>query len=109
MRSSELSNSVEKQFSVDHPTTTGHFPGNPIIPGAVLLNEVLRAIAMGLKKAETVCEIQCAKFLRPVRPGDRVLIRWDTMEGGEIKFACLMSDTQDVVLTGSLRLACKTR
>ena len=31
-------------FVPDHPTAAGHFPCNPIIPGAVLLSAALRAI-----------------------------------------------------------------
>lgn len=53
-----------------HPAADGHFPGNPIIPGAVLLDEVRSAIPMD------TAGLRAAKFLSPVRPGDRLLIRW---------------------------------
>jgi 3-hydroxyacyl-[acyl-carrier-protein] dehydratase len=32
------------KFAVNHPCGAGHFPGNPIIPGALLLDEVLACI-----------------------------------------------------------------
>ncbi|MDO8414485.1 MAG: hypothetical protein Q7S51_11935, partial [Gallionellaceae bacterium] len=59
-------------FAVDHPTAAGHFPGNPIIPGALLLSEVLHAIATGLTLDLSVCHIKSAKFFHPVSPGIEV-------------------------------------
>jgi len=38
----------------DHPASRGHFAGNPIIPGAVLLSETVLAIAPGLDAAPLV-------------------------------------------------------
>jgi 3-hydroxyacyl-[acyl-carrier-protein] dehydratase len=95
-------NSVEKFFAVDHPAAQGHFPGNPIIPGAVLLDEVLHAIGAGVPAASAGCEIRSAKFLRPVRPGDRVIIQWSAPSSGEIRFECLLQGQP--VLTGALKL-----
>jgi 3-hydroxyacyl-[acyl-carrier-protein] dehydratase len=97
--------SVEKSFAIDHPAALGHFPGNPIIPGAVLLDEVLQAVRAGSGFAPTGgagCEIRSAKFLRPVRPGDTVLIRWSIAPNGEAKFECLLQGQP--VLTGALKL-----
>ncbi|HWK44511.1 MAG TPA: hypothetical protein VNT30_07310 [Stellaceae bacterium] len=90
-------------FAVDHPTAEGHFPGNPIIPGAVLLEAVLRAA--DLAGRHTAYEIRAAKFLHPVRPGDRMEIRCedlpasDTRFGG-VKFDCVVAHR--TVLTGSI-------
>lgn len=99
-----MAHSAEIRFSLDHPTAAGHFPGNPIIPGAVLLDEVLSAIAAGAGGAPGPCVIRSAKFLHPVRPGDRVLIRWQAARAGEIKFECLLPDPERLVLTGAVRL-----
>jgi 3-hydroxymyristoyl/3-hydroxydecanoyl-(acyl carrier protein) dehydratase len=92
-----LAPSQETRFCPDHPTAAGHFPGNPIIPGAVLLDEVLNAIAAG---AVGPCAIRSAKFLQPVRPGDRVLIRWEMQSSGQAKFECLLLDPERLALTG---------
>lgn len=97
-----MSNCVERLFAVDHPTAEGHFPGHPIIPGAVLLEEVLHAVGADGEGLFTSCEIRSAKFLRPVRPGDRVVIRWTTLGSGETKFECLSQERP--VLTGTIRL-----
>lgn len=97
-----MANSVERLFAADHPAAQGHFPGNPIIPGAVLLDEVLQAVQAAASTRFLGCEIRAAKFLHPVRPGDRVLIRWSTAANGETKFECLLQEQP--VLTGTLRL-----
>lgn len=80
---------VERRFPADHPAAAGHFPGNPVIPGAVLLDETLRAIESGLELTLSACRIQSAKFLAPVRPGDRVVIEFSRPGAGAVRFTCL--------------------
>lgn len=89
--------SAEHRFDADHPTAAGHFPGNPIIPGALLLDHALRAIGAGAP-----LEIQVAKFLRPVRPGDSMAIRWQRQDGGTVKFECRVRD--EIALSGAARI-----
>jgi len=91
---------AERVFPVDHPAALGHFPGNPIIPGAVLLSETAQAIAADLDSAPALCQVRSAKFLHPVRPGDRVLIRFTRDAGGEIRFHCAVEGRP--VLTGQM-------
>jgi 3-hydroxyacyl-[acyl-carrier-protein] dehydratase len=92
-------------FAVGDPSADGHFPGNPIIPGAVLLREVISAVSStSTVNAGAYCEIRSAKFHRPVRPGDRVEISW-VNEGEEVRFSCLIPGCDRPVVTGSLRLS----
>ncbi len=88
------------RFAADHPTATGHFPGNPIIPGALLLAEVLAAIAPAHGDERASCQVKSAKFQHPVRPGDSVTIEYETTTSGAIKFDCTVAQTQ--VLSGVL-------
>lgn len=92
---------IERVLEPDHPAAQGHFPGNPIIPGAVLLSETLRAIEAGLGARLMPFRITSAKFLRPTRPGDRVRIEFSRTARGEIKFTCAVSGRP--VLTGQMR------
>jgi 3-hydroxyacyl-[acyl-carrier-protein] dehydratase len=94
--------SLEIRFSAEHPTAAGHFPGNPIIPGAVLLDEVLHAVAGADTGAAWT--IPSAKFLHPVRPGDLLLIRWEQRPGGDIKFECWLREPEQLALTGTVQL-----
>ena len=89
---------VERFFPPDHPAARGHFPGNPIIPGAVLLSETLLAIEASSGVSLLPGRLGSAKFLHPVRPGDRVRIEFSDSVPGRIKFACSVGNI--TVLTG---------
>jgi 3-hydroxyacyl-[acyl-carrier-protein] dehydratase len=95
--------SREVRFAVDHPTAAGHFPGNPIIPGAVLLDEVVEAIAATSDPADIVM-IRSVKFHRPVRPGELVNIRWEVRDDGQIGFECRVLDPEQIAMAGTLHI-----
>lgn len=54
----------------DHPAFAGHFPGHPIVPGVVLLDEALQALASAEGIELGALQVSVAKFLVPVRPGE---------------------------------------
>jgi len=87
------------KFSPDHPTGAGHFPGNPIIPGALLLAETLRTISEANNLDVTSYTIKSAKFQHPVRPGDCVEIEYTYSAQEHIEFNCTVADTK--VLSGA--------
>jgi 3-hydroxymyristoyl/3-hydroxydecanoyl-(acyl carrier protein) dehydratase len=89
---------VERVFQPDHPASRGHFAGNPIIPGAVLLSEAILAIELGAGRVPFL--ITSAKFLHPARPGDRVVIEYYRTSRAEVRFACTVGGKP--VLTGQL-------
>jgi 3-hydroxymyristoyl/3-hydroxydecanoyl-(acyl carrier protein) dehydratase len=91
---------LERGFPLDHPTAPGHFPGNPIIPGALLLSETLRAIETSLDLNLSQGQPVSAKFLHPVRPGENVRIEYSEAKAGRIKFACAVGAT--LVMTGTV-------
>ena len=53
----------------DHPAFAGHFPGHPIVPGVVLLDEALQCLASAEGLELVSLNVTVAKFLLPVRPG----------------------------------------
>ncbi|HQT63164.1 MAG TPA: hypothetical protein PLT25_01235 [Acidocella sp.] len=79
-----------------HPSAAGHFPGDPIVPGALLLDAVMVAAA-GPTQVGT---IRSAKFLRPVRHGTPLRLRWQAAGEALWRFEC--ADADGVVLTGML-------
>jgi 3-hydroxyacyl-[acyl-carrier-protein] dehydratase len=87
-------------FAPDHPTAAGHFPGNPIIPGAVLLSAALRAIEQSVQLNLVQGRPLAAKFLHPVRPGDSMRIEFSESAAGTFKFTGAVGE--HVVLTGTV-------
>lgn len=95
-----MMNKLTLQITANHPTGTGHFPGNPIIPGALLLAEVLRCIQQSEGKHFSACKVKTAKFLHPVRPGDRVEIEYSRSAQGTLEFQCAVAANK--VLSGGI-------
>jgi len=91
---------IEREFPRDHAAAQGHFPGNPIIPGAYLLSEILRAIGGRPGQRLYPCVIASAKFVRPVRPGDRMSMEFSEVAEKRIKFSCSVGRVE--VLTGEV-------
>ncbi|MBK1838576.1 hypothetical protein JHL17_14240 [Azospirillum sp. YIM B02556] len=91
---------TEIHFPADHPTAAGHFPGNPVIPGAVLLDTALTAIAAAEGLILGSCRLRAAKFLHPVRPGERMRVEWQAAPAGGIAFTGSVAGKP--VMTGSV-------
>lgn len=54
----------------EHPSYAGHFPGQPIVPGVVLLDLVLQALHEHAPAATgDGLQIPVCKFVQAVRPG----------------------------------------
>ena len=79
----------------DHPAIAGHFPGHPVVPGALLLAHALAAIPDSRGRS-----IRLAKFPRPAIPGTPLTLRWQEALG-EIRFECA-DGAGAVVMTGIL-------
>jgi len=73
-------------IAAGHPCLDGHFPGNPIAPGVLILEEVIAAWNHD-HAAEPVSGIANVKFLAPLRPDTPVAVQF--LRVGEIvKFSC---------------------
>jgi 3-hydroxymyristoyl/3-hydroxydecanoyl-(acyl carrier protein) dehydratase len=80
----------ERVLSIDydHPSLAGHFPGHPVVPGVVLLNEVLETLRHGSAAALVVTGLPMVKFSSPLRPGEVVTIHIDEEGAGRATFSC---------------------
>lgn len=69
----------------DHPAFPGHFPGAPILPGVVLLDRVLQQWVDNVDGVAGY-QIQSAKFLSPVGPGETLQLDCTAMPSGQLRF-----------------------
>lgn len=86
----------------DHPCLPGHFPGNPVVPGVVLLDHVLASIQPGLATSAAGMEFTRVKFRRPVRPEQPVTVEAGEPDaGGRVTFRCRVDG--DAVVEGVIQ------
>ena len=81
-----MNNTLHWTVPLDHPAFAGHFPGTPILPGVVLLDTALQAIADASGIELNCCEISSVKFLSPANPGDELVIQHAISASGAIRF-----------------------
>ena len=100
------SNEIEALAYVpmDSPWFTGHFPGEPILPGIALVNMAEQAI---LKHAEARNEqiklhtLRRIRFVQPVRPGETLSISITGEEvGEEMLFSFKATNKENIVCSG---------
>ena len=87
----------------DHPVFAGHFPGHPLVPGALLLDWVVECVAAHWRVSAAGLRIEQAKFLHPVLPDARVTLGLKA-EAERCRFALNLVDgeTNVVAVTGLL-------
>ena len=82
-----LENKQHYCIPATHPCFAGHFPGNPIVPGVVILNYVQQQLSNWLPKY-TVDTLAQAKFLYPLFPDQKFTIKLIQSSTQKIKFTC---------------------
>ena len=90
-------------IAVDHPAFSGHFPGTPIVPGVVLLDEAVHAIGLVENISLACCQISTAKFHSTVRPGESLAVDHQKLANGSLRFT--IRSGERMVATGSLIIA----
>jgi 3-hydroxymyristoyl/3-hydroxydecanoyl-(acyl carrier protein) dehydratase len=83
----------------DHAAFAGHFPGMPVLPGAVLIDAAMEHIAASRHLDLTRWRVT-VKFLEVVRPGDVLTLEHEPGSGVSIRFS--ISTTRATVASGSL-------
>ena len=77
-----MSNTTTLHVPTQHPAFGGHFPGAPLLPGVVLLDEMLQAVPPA-----SGWSIATAKFLHPVRPGETLTLEHEPpLANGAVRF-----------------------
>lgn len=91
-------------FSIpsDHPCLTGHFPGRPLVPGVVVLEQVLQAVAAEYGHAVGALRLPQVKFMAPLLPDEQARIELEG-QAPRWKFRVLRDD--QLLVRGELVLA----
>jgi 3-hydroxyacyl-[acyl-carrier-protein] dehydratase len=87
-----------KNVTANEPFFPGHFPGNPVMPGVLIIEAVAQAGALLMSKtldadvsktAIYFMGVDKVRFRRPVKPGDvlRMPVRVTHMRGDLFKFS----------------------
>jgi 3-hydroxyacyl-[acyl-carrier-protein] dehydratase len=94
---------IRRIIGADHPSLPGHFPGEAIVPGVVILDEVLAALAHW-REGSQVTVISALKFLVPLKPGQpfTICIVASKRAEGEVAFRCHVEDR--VIVEGRLKV-----
>jgi 3-hydroxyacyl-[acyl-carrier-protein] dehydratase len=88
----------------NHPTLPGHFPGAPLVPGVVILDEVLAAL-IEWRQDSQLTGIRMVKFLAPLQPEQAFTISLSVRieHAAEVNFCCRAEDR--VIVEGQLEVA----
>ena len=92
---------VLRLIHADHPSLPGHFPGAPLVPGVVILDEVIAAIDEWRRDSQ-LSGVLSVKFLAPLNPEQPFTISLSTTrkDAGEVSFCCRVDER--VIVEGRL-------
>lgn len=88
--------------SPDHPALPGHFPGHPVVPGVVILDEVIETLCLQAGQALVVTGLPSVKLSSPLLPGQPLTIEIEEDEPGTADFTCRVDNR--LVAAGSIRV-----
>ena len=88
-------------IGADHPSLAGHFPGHPVVPGVVMLGEIMRAIREMVKETIEFVGMPSAKFQSPLSPGEPLTITLDKQDDKAMEFTCTAGSR--LIANGCLR------
>jgi 3-hydroxyacyl-[acyl-carrier-protein] dehydratase len=99
---------VSRAICADHPSLPGHFPGAPLVPGVVILDEILAALLEWREECE-LTGIRTVKFLAPLKPEQPFTISFSTddQRAGEVDFHCHIKNR--IIVEGRLEVGWETK
>jgi 3-hydroxyacyl-[acyl-carrier-protein] dehydratase len=99
---------VRRAIMADHPSLPGHFPDAPLVPGVLILDEVLSALRNWQKDYE-LTGIRTVKFLQPLKPEQQftICLSANNRCPSEVNFRCRIEGR--MIAEGQLEVRCRTK
>jgi len=72
------------RIGAGHPALPGHFPGAPLVPGVILLEQV--ALALRAWRGQRLRRVLEAKFVAPLLPEETAMLRLTAADGARSRF-----------------------
>ncbi len=75
-----------KNVSIDEPFFVGHFPGQPVMPGAMILESMVQVASVMVSATSEKGKIgffagaDDLRFRKPVKPGDKLLTKAELLK-----------------------------
>ncbi len=91
------------QFTIpsDHPSLPGHFPGNPVVPGVVVMDRVLDALEAECGVQLGALRLPQVKFMQPLLPGQTANV---SLEGVAPKWRFRVHHGERLIASGEVVL-----
>lgn len=86
-----------------HPSLPGHFPGMPVVPGVVVLTEILHELARQRPEL-TVRGVRKLKFLSLLLPEQSFKVEFAQPAAGALRFKCVRDGGGEPLVDGHLLL-----
>ena len=78
-------------IGADHPALPGHFPGHPLVPGVILLEQV--AMALRTWRGQRLARVMDAKFVAPLLPAETAFVRLKQAAAERLRFEIFRGET----------------
>lgn len=85
----------------DHPALAGHFPGHPVVPGVLVLDEVIETLRHRYGQDLVVTGLPAVKLSSPLKPEEPLMITIEPEDPNTAAFTCRTGDR--LVASGSIR------
>jgi len=93
---------VERTLTIptDHPALPKHFPNHPIVPGVVVLDEVIETLKRRYGGQLLVTGLPAVKLSSPLRPEEPLVIAIESVDAGTAAFTCRVGSR--LIASGSI-------
>ena len=102
MNRAPITHAATLRIASSHPALAGHFPGRPIVPGVVLLDQVLQAAQKWRARPMKLRALSQVKFMAPLLPEQEAQIELQ-LQATHLRFTIRRCD--EVIAQGTLDVA----